>query len=93
MDVRDHKRMREKSQDRSRSPMKKRVKDRLGVGKLEPEEVEVYNMDTMVGRCGAVAVVKEYINSNNGIMELKTSEGGRGGVVLFNAEQVWVPDR
>ena len=93
MDERDHKRVREKSQDRSRSPTKKRVKDRLGVRKLEPEEVEVYNMDTMVGRCGAVAVVKEYINSNNGIMELKTSEGGRGGVVLFNAEQVWIPDR
>ena len=93
MDERDHKKMRENSHGRSRSPLKKRVKDRLGVRKLDPEEVEVYNMDTLLGKCGAVAVIKEYIDSKNGIMELRTSEGGTGGVILFNAEQVWIPDR
>merc|ERR1719318_2109627 len=50
-------------------------------------------MDTRVGRCGAVAVVKEYIDSKSGIMELRTPEGGRGAVILFNANQVWMSDR
>ena len=50
-------------------------------------------MDPTDGRCGAVAVVKEYIDLKNGIMELKTSEGGRGAVVLFSAGQMWVPNR
>merc|ERR1719318_1202316 len=94
MDERDHTRMmKEEYHERTRSPVKKRVKDRLGVRKEEPEQVEVYNMDTNLGRCGAVAIIKEYIDSKSGIMELRTSEGGRGAVILFSAEQVWIPDR
>jgi hypothetical protein len=93
MDERDHTRLKDEGHDRSRSPVKKKVKDRLGVRKKEPEEMEVYNMDTSLGRCGAVAIVKEYIDSKSGIMELRTSEGGRGAVILFSAEQVWIPDR
>merc|ERR1719318_208131 len=94
MDERDHTRMmKEEHHERTRSPVKKRVKDRLGVRKEEPEQVEVYNMDTNLGRCGAVAIIKEYIDSKSGIMELRTSEGGRGAVILFSAEQVWIPDR
>ena len=50
-------------------------------------------MDPKIGSCGAVAVVKEYIDSENGIMELKSNEGGNGAVILFSAGQVWVPDR
>ena len=93
MDERDHTRLKDESHGRSRSPMKKRVKDRLGVKKEEPEEMEVYNMDTSLGRCGAVAIIKEYIDSRNGVMELRTTEGGRGAVILFSSEQVWIPDR
>merc|ERR1719318_2475573 len=94
MDERDHTRMmKEEHHERTRSPVKKRVKDRLGVRKEEPEQVEVYNMDTNLGRCGAVAIIKEYIDSKSGIMELRTSEGGRGAVILFSAEQVWIPNR
>ena len=88
----DFKRFRE-FRDESESPVKKRVKDRLGVRKVDREEIEMYNMDVRAGRCGAVAVVKEYIDSKNGIMELRTSEGGRSAVILFSAGQVWVPDR
>ena len=91
-DEKDLKRLREKLR-RSRSPVKKRVKDRLGVRKVNPEDIELFNIDPRIGSCGAVAVVKEYIDSKNGIMELKTSEGGNGAVILFSAGQVWVPDR
>jgi len=77
----------------ARSPGKKRIKDRLGIKKENHEEIEVYNMDTSQGRCGAVAVVKEYIDNKSGIMELKMSEGGSGAVIVFSAEQVWVADR
>jgi hypothetical protein len=93
MDERDHTRLKDEYRERVRSPEKKRVKDRLGVRKEDPEKMEVYNMDTNLGRCGAVAIVKEYVDSKTGIMELRTSEGGRGAVILFSAEQVWIPDR
>ena len=46
-----------------------------------------------LGRCGAVAIVKEYIDENNGLMELRTTEGGHGSVILFNENQVWIADR
>ena len=91
-DEKDRKRLRE-NQGRSRSPVKKRVKDRLGVRKVNPEDIELFNMDPKIGSCGAVAVVKEYIDSKNGLMELKSTEGGNGAVILFSAGQVWVPDR
>ena len=93
MDERDHTRLKDEYHERVRSPVKKRVKDRLGVRKEGSGQMEVYNMDTNLGRCGAVAIIKEYVDSKSGIMELRTSEGGRGAVVLFSAEQVWIPDR
>ena len=46
-----------------------------------------------LGRCGAVAIIKEYIDDKNGLMELRTTEGGHGSVILFNENQVWVTDR
>ena len=92
MDERDM-RLEDDFQLKIRSPVKKRVKDRLGVRRELPDEIEVYNMDISLGRCGAVAIVKEFIDSKTGILELKTSEGGSGAVILFSAEQIWVPDR
>ena len=92
MDERDM-RLKDDFQLKIRSPVKKRVKDRLGIRKELPDEIEVYNMDISLGRCGAVAIVKEFIDSKTGILELKTSEGGSGAVILFSAEQIWVPDR
>ena len=71
----NYKRPREResrAESKSPVPAKKRVKDRLGVRKLDPKEIEIYNMDPTYGRCGAVAVVKEYIDLKSGIMELKT---------------------
>ena len=90
MDERDM-RLGDEFQVKIRSPVKKSVKDRLGVRNEDPPEV--FNMDISKGRCGAVAIVKEYIDSKTGIMELKTSEGGRGAVILFSAQEVWIPDR
>ena len=40
-----------------------------------------------------MAVVKEYVDCKMGLLELRTSEGGRGSIVLFSVEQVWVADR
>ena len=74
-------------------PVKKRIKDRLGVRSECDVDVEVYNMDNEIGRCGAVALIKEYIDDTKGLLELRVSEGGRGAVILFNSNQVWIPDR
>ena len=45
------------------------------------------------GRCGEVAIIKEYIDSKTGILELRTTEGGPGDIILFNENQVWLADR
>ena len=42
---------------------------------------------------GGVAIIKEYVDSKLGLLELRTSEGGRGSTVLFSVDEVWVPDR
>ena len=77
---------------RSRSPKKRSIKERLGVRK-GVDEVEVFNMDINEWLCGAVGIIKEYVDDNMGIMELRISEGGRGAVILFSAEEMWIPDR
>ena len=40
-----------------------------------------------------MAIVKEYVDNKMGLLELRTCEGGRGSIILFSVEQVWVSDR
>ena len=35
----------------------------------------------------------EYIDDKNGLLELRTSEGGHGSLILFNESQVWISNR
>ena len=90
-------------------PAKKRVKDRLGtkpaaiteIFNMEPSEgqfvIRLYNncltTEFLLGKVGGVAIIKEYVDSKLGLLELRTSEGGRGSTVLFSVDEVWVPDR
>ena len=47
----------------------------------------------MLGKVGSVAIIKEYVDTKLGLLELRTSEGGRGSTVLFSADEVWLADR
>ena len=40
-----------------------------------------------------MAFIKEYIDDKNGLLELRTTEGGHGSLILFNESQVWISNR